>query len=76
MSGLSDGAHRSPSGHEDEIDPRPEQLRCKSGEPIEMTVSPSVLDSDILSFNPPEVSQALPERIPIDALARGLPLPR
>jgi hypothetical protein len=49
-----------PQGYDD-VDLEPEQLGRTGGKPI-VPIGEPVLDDDVLSFNPPELAQPLPER--------------
>src|SRR5262249_43127524 len=53
-----------PLGHDD-VHFEPDQLDREVGQPVEPTHSGSIVDDDILTLNPPELAQRLPERVEV-----------
>src|SRR5262249_49600292 len=53
-----------PLGHDD-VHFEPDQLHREVGQPVEPTLSGSIVDDDILTLDPPELAQRLPERVEV-----------
>src|SRR5262249_24893979 len=53
-----------PLGHDD-VHFEPDQLDREVGQPVEPTLSGSIVDDDILALDPPELAQRLPERVEV-----------
>src|SRR5262245_44609026 len=53
-----------PLGHDD-VHFEPDQLDREVGQPVEPARSGSIVDDDILTLNPPELAQRLPERVEV-----------
>jgi len=59
---LSGGLDRDSSRHNQDINPELDEGGQKSWVPIKVAVCPSVLDGNVLPFDPSMLSQPLPER--------------
>src|SRR5262249_39731750 len=47
----------------DDVHLEPDQLGREVGQPVKPTLRKSIVDDDVLAFNPPELAQPLPERV-------------
>lgn len=64
------GERRRRGRGKDEIDRAPDKLPCKIREAVSLLVCPPILDGNVSSLNPAEVSQTLPEGLAVERRPR------